>query len=88
MIQEFKVLSNENHGLAGEIFTRQRAACREKPYPSSTERLTPVTLDLGGKSPAIVCEDFDLRQAAERIFFTKFIKAPHYLHSHPRPNVG
>jgi coniferyl-aldehyde dehydrogenase len=37
--------------------------------------LTPVTLELGGRSPAIVCEDFDLRTAAERILFVKYLNA-------------
>jgi coniferyl-aldehyde dehydrogenase len=37
--------------------------------------LTPVTLELGGRSPAIVCEDFDLRTAAERMLFVKFLNA-------------
>jgi coniferyl-aldehyde dehydrogenase len=37
--------------------------------------LTPVTLELGGKSPALVCEDFPLRTAAERILFVKLLNA-------------
>jgi coniferyl-aldehyde dehydrogenase len=37
--------------------------------------LTPVTLELGGRSPAIVCDDFDLRTAAERILFVKYLNA-------------
>jgi coniferyl-aldehyde dehydrogenase len=37
--------------------------------------LTPVTLELGGRSPAIVCEDFDLRTAAERMLFVKYLNA-------------
>lgn len=42
---------------------------------SAAENLTPVTLELGGKSPTIVCDDFDLKTAAERILFGKFINA-------------
>ena len=42
---------------------------------TAAENLTPVTLELGGKSPAIVCDDFDLRSAAERIIFGKFVNA-------------
>ena len=37
--------------------------------------LCPVTLELGGKSPAVVCDDFDLRTAAERIWFAKCFNA-------------
>jgi coniferyl-aldehyde dehydrogenase len=34
-----------------------------------------VTLELGGKAPAIVCEDFPLKLAAERILFVKCLNA-------------
>jgi coniferyl-aldehyde dehydrogenase len=34
---------------------------------AAARNLTPVTLELGGKSPAIVCADFPLEQAAARI---------------------
>jgi len=37
--------------------------------------LCPVTLELGGKSPAIVCEDFPLRTAAERLLYVKYLNA-------------
>lgn len=37
--------------------------------------LTPVTLELGGKSPCIVCADADLRQSARRIVWGKFLNA-------------
>jgi len=42
---------------------------------AAARNLCPVTLELGGKSPAIVGDDFDLRVAAERILFTKFLNA-------------
>ena len=47
--------------------------------------LTPVTLELGGKSPCIVTADCDLKVAARRIVFGKFLNcgqtcvAPDYL---------
>ena len=41
----------------------------------AAENLTPVTLELGGKSPTIVCDDYDLETAAERIVFGKFVNA-------------
>jgi coniferyl-aldehyde dehydrogenase len=37
--------------------------------------LTPVTLELGGKSPAIVAPDFATAAAAERILYAKFMNA-------------
>ncbi len=37
--------------------------------------LTPVTLELGGKSPTIVAEGFDVAEAARRIMFGKLVNA-------------
>jgi len=34
-------------------------------YKNSSEKLVPVTLELGGKSPMIVCDDVDLEKAVE-----------------------
>jgi coniferyl-aldehyde dehydrogenase len=42
---------------------------------AASENLTPVTLELGGKSPAIVHPDYPLEQAAERILTGKFWNA-------------
>lgn len=42
---------------------------------AAAKTLTPVTLELGGKSPAIVTEDADLELAARRITWGKFINA-------------
>ena len=42
---------------------------------SAAEYLTPVTLELGGKSPAIIAGDFDLEIAASRLLFAKFMNA-------------
>ena len=39
------------------------------------QNLTPVTLELGGKSPAIVGYDYDLKTAAERIMWVKMFNA-------------
>lgn len=38
-------------------------------------QLTPVTLELGGKSPAIVAPDYPLAKAAERILWVKMLNA-------------
>ncbi len=42
---------------------------------AAAKNLCPVTLELGGKAPAIVCDDFPLRVAAERILFVKCMNA-------------
>ncbi len=42
---------------------------------TAADNLTPVTLELGGKSPTIVCGDFDIATAAERILHAKFMNA-------------
>ncbi len=42
---------------------------------AAAENLTPVTLELGGKSPAIVSADVPLADAAERIAFGKTLNA-------------
>ncbi|MEI7667886.1 MAG: aldehyde dehydrogenase family protein, partial [Erysipelotrichaceae bacterium] len=44
-------------------------------YMAASQQLTPVTLELGGKSPTIVEESADLYFAARRIAFGKFINA-------------
>jgi coniferyl-aldehyde dehydrogenase len=42
---------------------------------AAAQNLCPVTLELGGKAPAIVCADFPLKLAAERILFVKYLNA-------------
>ena len=42
---------------------------------AAAKNLTPVTLELGGKSPVIVCEDADLDLTARRIVWGKFYNA-------------
>jgi aldehyde dehydrogenase (NAD+) len=57
---------------------------------AAAKHLTPVTLELGGKSPCIVHEDANLKLAAKRIAWGKFINAgqtcvaPDYLYVHSR----
>jgi aldehyde dehydrogenase (NAD+) len=57
---------------------------------AAAKHLTPVTLELGGKSPCIVHEDANLKLAAKRIAWGKFINAgqtcvaPDYLFVHQR----
>jgi coniferyl-aldehyde dehydrogenase len=42
---------------------------------AAADNLCPVTLELGGKAPAVVCDDFELDVAAERILFAKYTSA-------------
>jgi len=62
------------NGTVGKIVMRAAA-----------EHLTPVTLELGGKSPCIVAKDADFEVAAKRIIWGKFLNcgqtciAPDYL---------
>ncbi len=42
---------------------------------AAAANLCPVTLELGGKAPAVLCDDFPVRKAAERILFAKFFNA-------------
>lgn len=46
-----------------------------KVYEAAAAHLTPVTLELGGKSPCIVAADADLDIAAKRIAWTKLINS-------------
>ena len=57
-------------------------------YKAAAENLTPVTLELGGKSPAIVTKNADLDITAKRIVWGKFLNAgqtcvaPDYILAH------
>jgi aldehyde dehydrogenase (NAD+) len=46
-----------------------------KVYQGAAAQLTPVTLELGGKSPVIVSKDADIKVAAKRIAWTKLINS-------------
>jgi aldehyde dehydrogenase (NAD+) len=47
----------------------------KKVLSAAAERITPVTIELGGKCPCIVDADIDLEKTAKRIVFGKFINA-------------
>jgi coniferyl-aldehyde dehydrogenase len=42
---------------------------------AAAANLTPVTLELGGKSPAVVCADYSIDKAARSLAFGKFVNA-------------
>ncbi|WCN09795.1 coniferyl aldehyde dehydrogenase [Marinomonas mediterranea] len=56
------------------IFTGSTSVGK-KVMEAASKNLTPVTLELGGKSPALVCEDFNIRKAAQRICFGKCVNS-------------
>ncbi|MBD8967461.1 MAG: aldehyde dehydrogenase, partial [Ruminococcus sp. SR1/5] len=70
------------------FFTGSQAVGKEV-MRKAAEYLTPVTLELGGKSPCIVDKTANLRLAAKRIVFGKFLNcgqtcvAPDYIYCDP-----
>jgi acyl-CoA reductase-like NAD-dependent aldehyde dehydrogenase len=56
------------------LFTGSTAVGREV-MKAAAESLTPVTLELGGKSPAIVAEGYPMAHAAQRIVLGKCLNA-------------
>jgi len=56
------------------IFTGSADAGRNV-MRAAAENLTPVTLELGGKSPTLICDDYDVEEAASRILYAKFLNA-------------
>ena len=52
-----------------------RVLLLEKVYEAAAKNLTPATLELGGKSPAIVFKDTNIDKTAKRIVWGKFLNA-------------
>lgn len=63
-----------DQGLDRIMFTGGTEIGR-KVYEAAARHLTPVTLELGGKSPCIVAADADIDVAAKRIAWTKLINS-------------
>ncbi len=64
LAQRFDTIFYTGNGRVGRIVLEAAA-----------KHLTPVTLELGGKSPAFVDDSSDLKTAAERIVWGKFLNA-------------
>lgn len=70
------------------IFFTGSKAVGKKVMESASRYLTPVTLELGGKSPCIVLADANIKLAAKRIVFGKYLNcgqtcvAPDYVLCH------
>ncbi|MDQ1145859.1 aldehyde dehydrogenase (NAD+) [Bacillus sp. SORGH_AS 510] len=81
-----------SHALLGEsfdyIFFTGSVPVGKVIMEAAAKNLTPVTLELGGKSPCIVHEDANIKLAAKRIAWGKFTNAgqtciaPDYLYIH------
>lgn len=76
------------HAPFDYIFFTGSVAVGKVIMKAAAERLTPITLELGGKSPALVDQTADLQKAAERIVWGKFVNtgqtcvAPDYILVH------
>ena len=57
------------------VFFTGSTAIGKEVYKMAAEKLTPVTLELGGKSPCVVEADANIKVAAKRIAMTKFSNA-------------
>jgi aldehyde dehydrogenase (NAD+) len=72
------------------VFFTGSAEIGKRVYKMAAEQLTPVTLELGGKSPCVVEDDANVKVAAKRIATTKFSNAgqmcvaPDYLLVHEK----
>ena len=70
--KENEALLNERYDVI--LFTGSTSVGRTV-MRAASEHLTPVTLELGGKSPCIVDETANLKLAAKRIVWGKFVNA-------------
>jgi aldehyde dehydrogenase (NAD+) len=64
-----------NHFTFDHVFYTGSTVVGKIIYKMAAERLVPVTLELGGKSPCIVEEDANIKVTARRIAVTKFSNA-------------
>lgn len=65
-------LLEQKHDL---IFYTGSANVARSVYTAAAKHLTPVVLELGGKSPCIVHKDANLKVAAKRVVWGKFLNA-------------
>lgn len=83
-----EVTSELIHAPVDYIFFTGSVAVGKIVMKAAAERLTPITLELGGKSPTIVHRDANIEIAAKRIAWGKFLNtgqtciAPDYVYVH------
>jgi aldehyde dehydrogenase (NAD+) len=58
-----------------KIFFTGSIAVGKKIYQAAAKHLTPVTLELGGKSPTFVLPDTNIKMTAKRIVWAKFLNS-------------
>lgn len=58
-----------------KIFFTGSTAVGKIVYQAAAKHLTPVTLELGGKSPAIISADCNIKITAKRLIWAKFLNA-------------
>ncbi len=58
-----------------KIFFTGSTAVGKIIYKAAAKNLTPVTLELGGKSPALIMKDAHIKETAKRIVWAKFLNA-------------
>lgn len=63
------------HSKFDKIFFTGSTQVGKIVYQSAAENLIPVTLELGGKSPAILTEDCHLKRSIQRLVWGKFLNA-------------
>ncbi|MGG1397169.1 aldehyde dehydrogenase [Bacillus salipaludis] len=84
-VETSKALLNENFDY---IFFTGSVSVGKVIMEAASKNLTPVTLELGGKSPCIIHKDANLKLAAKRIAWGKYLNAgqtcvaPDYLYVH------
>jgi aldehyde dehydrogenase (NAD+) len=71
-VQETSALLNEKFD---KIFFTGSTTVGRIVYKAAAKHLTPVTLELGGKSPAFITEGSNLKMAAKRLIWAKFLNA-------------
>lgn len=64
-----------HHFTFDHVFYTGSTAVGKIIYKMAAERLVPVTLELGGKSPCVVTQNANIKVAANRIVVTKFSNA-------------
>lgn len=71
-IPEITALLNEKFD---KIFFTGSTTVGRIVYQAAAKHLTPVTLELGGKSPAFITETANLKMTAKRLIWSKFLNA-------------
>lgn len=71
-VEETKILLKQKFDY---IFFTGSTAVGKVVMQAAAEHLTPLTLELGGKSPCLIAEDADIALAAKRCVWGKFLNA-------------